>query len=70
MADVTSRVRLVVDSTGVDKAGRKLKNLRKGAKDADDAARVSLQREVLNYSSREWRQTYLWDDDSRAALLG
>lgn len=38
MADVTSRLRLVVDSTGVDKAGRKLKDLRKGARDADTAA--------------------------------
>lgn len=38
MVDVTSRLRLVVDSTGVDKAGRKLKNLRRGARDADTAA--------------------------------
>lgn len=39
MADSVSRLRLVVDSTGVDKAGRKLKSLRKDAKGADDAAR-------------------------------
>lgn len=38
MADVTSRLRLVVDSSGVDKAGRKLKDLQRGAKDATDAA--------------------------------
>lgn len=39
MADVTSRLRLVVDSTGVDRAGRKLKDLRKDAADVDGAAR-------------------------------
>lgn len=39
MADVTSRLRLVVDSTGVDRAGRKLKDLRKDAHDVDGAAR-------------------------------
>lgn len=38
MADVTSRLRLVVDSTGVDRAGRKLKDLKRGAKDATDSA--------------------------------
>lgn len=39
MADITSRLRLVVDSTGVDKAGRKLKNLRRDAGGADRAVR-------------------------------
>lgn len=38
MADATSRLRLVVDSTGVDRAGRKLKDLRRNARDAETAA--------------------------------
>lgn len=38
MVDVTSRLRLVVDSTGVDKAGRKLKDLRRGSQRAEMAA--------------------------------
>lgn len=38
MADVTSRLRLVVDSTGLDRAGRKLKDIQRGARDADAAA--------------------------------
>lgn len=39
MTDVTSRLRLVVDSTGLDRAGRQLKDIQKGAQGADSAAR-------------------------------
>lgn len=39
MVDVTSRLRLVVDSSGVDKSGRKLRDLRREAKRADEQAR-------------------------------
>jgi tape measure domain-containing protein len=37
LTDVTSRLRLVVDSTGVEKAQRKLRDLRKDARDVDAA---------------------------------
>ena len=39
MTDVTSRLRLVVDSTGLDRSGRKLRTLRRETKKTDDAAR-------------------------------
>ena len=39
MTDVTARLRLVVDSTGLDKSGRKLKDLRRNTAKADAAAR-------------------------------
>lgn len=39
MADVTSRLRIVVGSTGLDKSGRKLRALREEAKTADERAK-------------------------------
>ena len=39
MVDVTSRLRLVVDSSGVDRSGRSLDRLRRKTRQADDAAR-------------------------------
>ena len=39
MADVTSRLRLVVDSSGLDRSGRKLRQFRRETKRVDDQAR-------------------------------
>lgn len=39
MVDVTSRLRLVVDSSGVDRGGRRLRDLRREARRAEDQAR-------------------------------
>lgn len=39
MADVTARLRLVVDSTGVDRSGRKLRDLKREAREAEAQAR-------------------------------
>lgn len=38
MTDVTARLRLVVDSTGLDKSGRKLKDLKRSARDVENQA--------------------------------
>jgi len=50
MVDVTSRLRLVVDSTGFDKAGRSLKNLQRGVRDAETSA-MRLQRAFQGVAS-------------------
>lgn len=50
MADVVSRLRLVVDSTGLDRAGRKLKDLQGDAKGLDNTARL-LQRTFAGLAS-------------------
>lgn len=50
MTDVTSRLRLVVDSSGLDRAGRKLKDLQGDAKGLDNTARL-LQRTFSGLAS-------------------